>query len=51
MDEAAVLGAISLDKDVDGFHPLNLGQLAMKVWLVGDGVCSRRVTSGWAGSG
>ena len=26
----AVLGAISVEKDVDGFHPLNIGRLAMK---------------------
>jgi 5,10-methylene-tetrahydrofolate dehydrogenase/methenyl tetrahydrofolate cyclohydrolase len=26
-----VLAAISVDKDVDGFHPLNIGKLAMKV--------------------
>lgn len=30
MDEEAVLGAISIEKDVDGFHPLNIGKLAMK---------------------
>ncbi|KAF5841744.1 tetrahydrofolate dehydrogenase/cyclohydrolase [Dunaliella salina] len=30
VDEAAVLGAISLNKDVDGFHPFNIGRLAMK---------------------
>lgn len=29
-DEEAVLKAISLDKDVDGFHPVNIGRLAMK---------------------
>jgi len=29
-DEEAVLKAISLDKDVDGFHPINIGRLAMK---------------------
>ena len=26
-----MLAAISVDKDVDGFHPLNIGKLAMKV--------------------
>eukprot|EP00983_Pelagomonas_calceolata_P134883 1162102-Pelagomonas_calceolata.AAC.5 len=31
VDEATVLGAISLNKDVDGFHPFNIGRLAMKV--------------------
>jgi len=30
LDEERVLGAISLEKDVDGFHPINIGRLAMK---------------------
>jgi len=30
LDEEAVLNAISLDKDVDGFHPINIGRLAQK---------------------
>ncbi len=30
LDEERVLKAISLDKDVDGFHPTNIGRLAMK---------------------
>lgn len=30
LDEEAVLNAISLHKDVDGFHPVNIGRLAMK---------------------
>ncbi len=30
LDEEKILGAISLEKDVDGFHPLNIGRLAMK---------------------
>ncbi|MCB0217168.1 MAG: bifunctional methylenetetrahydrofolate dehydrogenase/methenyltetrahydrofolate cyclohydrolase FolD [Caldilineae bacterium] len=30
IDEKAVLGAIGIRKDVDGFHPHNLGLLAMK---------------------
>jgi methylenetetrahydrofolate dehydrogenase (NADP+) / methenyltetrahydrofolate cyclohydrolase len=30
IDEQAVLRAVSLEKDVDGFHPLNIGLLAMK---------------------
>ncbi len=30
LDEEAVLGAIPLAKDVDGFHPLNIGRLTMK---------------------
>lgn len=28
IDERAILNTIALDKDVDGFHPLNLGKLA-----------------------
>lgn len=30
LDEEKVLQAISLEKDVDGFHPLNIGRLAQK---------------------
>jgi len=30
IDEASILGAVGLDKDVDGFHPVNIGALAMK---------------------
>jgi methylenetetrahydrofolate dehydrogenase (NADP+)/methenyltetrahydrofolate cyclohydrolase len=30
MDEEAVLKLIDVEKDVDGFHPLNLGRLAQK---------------------
>lgn len=30
MDEEAVLRLIDVEKDVDGFHPLNLGRLAQK---------------------
>lgn len=30
IDEEAVLAAISIEKDVDGFHPINIGRLAMK---------------------
>jgi 5,10-methylene-tetrahydrofolate dehydrogenase/methenyl tetrahydrofolate cyclohydrolase len=30
VDEEKILGAISLEKDVDGFHPLNIGRLSMK---------------------
>ena len=30
IDEEAILTAISLEKDVDGFHPENIGKLAMK---------------------
>jgi 5,10-methylene-tetrahydrofolate dehydrogenase/methenyl tetrahydrofolate cyclohydrolase len=30
LDEERVLRAVGLDKDVDGFHPINIGRLAMK---------------------
>jgi 5,10-methylene-tetrahydrofolate dehydrogenase/methenyl tetrahydrofolate cyclohydrolase len=30
LDEERVLAAIGLDKDVDGFHPVNIGRLSMK---------------------
>ncbi len=30
LDEEKVLGAISIEKDVDGFHPINIGRLAQK---------------------
>ena len=30
LNEEEVLAAISLEKDVDGFHPLNIGRLSMK---------------------
>jgi len=30
MDEEGVLSKVSLDKDVDGFHPVNIGRLAQK---------------------
>ena len=30
LNEQAVLDLISLNKDVDGFHPINIGRLAMK---------------------
>nr|HID13003.1 bifunctional methylenetetrahydrofolate dehydrogenase/methenyltetrahydrofolate cyclohydrolase FolD [Anaerolineae bacterium] len=30
LNEERVLGAIGLEKDVDGFHPINIGRLAMK---------------------
>ena len=30
LDEERVLATISLEKDVDGFHPINIGRLAMK---------------------
>jgi methylenetetrahydrofolate dehydrogenase (NADP+) / methenyltetrahydrofolate cyclohydrolase len=30
LNEEAVLAGVSLEKDVDGFHPVNIGRLAMK---------------------
>ncbi len=30
LDEEKVLAAVGLEKDVDGFHPVNIGRLAMK---------------------
>jgi methylenetetrahydrofolate dehydrogenase (NADP+)/methenyltetrahydrofolate cyclohydrolase len=30
LDEEAILGAVALEKDVDGFHPINIGRLSMK---------------------
>jgi methylenetetrahydrofolate dehydrogenase (NADP+)/methenyltetrahydrofolate cyclohydrolase len=30
LDEEKILSAVSLEKDVDGFHPLNIGRLSMK---------------------
>jgi methylenetetrahydrofolate dehydrogenase (NADP+)/methenyltetrahydrofolate cyclohydrolase len=30
LNDEAVLAGISLEKDVDGFHPINIGRLAMK---------------------
>ena len=30
LDEEGVLKAISIEKDVDGFHPMNIGRLAQK---------------------
>ncbi len=30
IDEEKILQLVSLDKDVDGFHPINIGKLAMK---------------------
>lgn len=30
INEQSVLSLVSLDKDVDGFHPVNIGRLAMK---------------------
>jgi len=30
LDDEAILGGISLHKDVDGFHPINIGRLVMK---------------------
>eukprot|EP00026_Physarum_polycephalum_P008763 Phypoly_transcript_08863.p1 GENE.Phypoly_transcript_08863~~Phypoly_transcript_08863.p1 ORF type:complete len:297 (+),score=30.93 Phypoly_transcript_08863:107-892(+) len=30
IDEKVILGAVDIDKDVDGFHPINIGALSMK---------------------
>ncbi len=30
LDEEKILGMVSLEKDVDGFHPVNIGRLSMK---------------------
>jgi 5,10-methylene-tetrahydrofolate dehydrogenase/methenyl tetrahydrofolate cyclohydrolase len=30
LNEEAILGAVALEKDVDGFHPINIGRLTMK---------------------
>jgi len=30
LNEEKILSAVSIEKDVDGFHPLNIGRLAMK---------------------
>ncbi len=30
IDEEATLAAVSIDKDIDGFHPINIGRLSMK---------------------
>jgi 5,10-methylene-tetrahydrofolate dehydrogenase/methenyl tetrahydrofolate cyclohydrolase len=30
LNEEAILSAVALEKDVDGFHPVNIGRLAMK---------------------
>ena len=30
IDEKVILGAVDVAKDVDGFHPLNIGALSMK---------------------
>ncbi len=30
INEEVILGAIDIDKDVDGFHPINVGKLGMK---------------------
>lgn len=30
LDGEAILGSVALEKDVDGFHPINIGRLAMK---------------------
>lgn len=30
MNEQNILNAVCIEKDVDGFHPLNIGRLAMR---------------------
>ncbi len=30
IDEETILGTVNLEKDVDGFHPINIGRLSMK---------------------
>jgi 5,10-methylene-tetrahydrofolate dehydrogenase/methenyl tetrahydrofolate cyclohydrolase len=30
INEEKILSEVSIEKDVDGFHPLNIGKLAMK---------------------
>lgn len=30
LDEEKILNVLSLEKDVDGFHPVNMGNLAMR---------------------
>lgn len=30
ISEERVVGAVSIEKDVDGFHPMNVGRLAMQ---------------------
>lgn len=30
LDEERILNELSVDKDVDGFHPVNMGDLAMR---------------------
>lgn len=30
MDEENILNSVNIEKDVDGFHPLNIGRLAMR---------------------
>lgn len=30
MNEQKILNAVTIEKDVDGFHPLNIGRLAMR---------------------
>lgn len=30
MNEEKILNAVGIEKDVDGFHPLNIGRLAMR---------------------
>ena len=45
ISEKKVLDAISLDKDVDGFHPFNIGCLAMRGREPGFVSCTPKVTA------
>lgn len=42
IDEERILGSISVHKDVDGFHPVNIGRLAMKGRAPGFVPCTPR---------
>ena len=42
IDEEQILGSISVHKDVDGFHPVNIGRLAMKGRAPGFVPCTPR---------
>ncbi len=45
ISEKKVLDAISLDKDVDGFHPFNIGCLAMRGREPGFVSCTPKVAA------
>eukprot|EP00241_Pyramimonas_parkeae_P007157 CAMPEP_0114257516 /NCGR_PEP_ID=MMETSP0058-20121206/18779_1 /TAXON_ID=36894 /ORGANISM="Pyramimonas parkeae, CCMP726" /LENGTH=306 /DNA_ID=CAMNT_0001372257 /DNA_START=59 /DNA_END=980 /DNA_ORIENTATION=+ len=48
IDEEIVLREISVEKDVDGFHPLNIGALSMKGRDPGGGDQGQARSCGWA---